>query len=395
MSIEVKTQITQNGGDEQAAGVQTRQTPPAKPADVITGMQDTLLEVLSTRSPVRKLWAKLWKRNHPELQKVYGVIHSHLVELQRLLLLRQADQNAHSKAVEQQMQNVLNENYRDLSSMNIQAAWEYAATLERFLLLLGDDEYLLTRLVNEEQREKKAKLGSWSEYLDPERLSELLGAFKISPVTKEARARAVENLCYLYAERSRYMRHQRAREDLKADYLNRLTFILTILLLLLLQSIYLSAQTNTGGLSKSIGEFLWSLLSLNSRIDLQHQVIRNALVAAATGALGSTLSGFYRLRDEQGSITALRSFRSAMWAQPFVGAVIGVVLWLLLKSGIVGLGATTSATVDNIPWSNLSIYCFLAGFSEPFFLGVVQRVAGAADKDGKMATKKETDNKTP
>ncbi len=98
----------------------------------------------------------------------------------------------------------------------------------------------------------------------------------------------------------------------------------------------------------------------------------------ATGALGSTLSGFYRLRDEEGSITALRSFRSAMWAQPFVGAVIRVLLWLLVKSGGVAFGVTNGGMADNILWANLSIYCFLAGFSEPFFLGVVQRVAGAA-----------------
>jgi hypothetical protein len=62
----------------------------------------------------------------------------------------------------------------------------------------------------------------------------------------------VGSLC-AYAERSRYLRHQRAREELKADYLNRLIFILMVLLLLLLQSIYLAAKTDPAGLSKTFG----------------------------------------------------------------------------------------------------------------------------------------------
>jgi hypothetical protein len=113
--------------------------------------------------------------------------------------------------------------------------------------------------------------------------------------------------------------------------------------------------------------------------------VRLFIVAAFTGGIGSVLSGFFKLRDKVVGIHDLRSFKAAMRAQPFVGATIGVVFYLLVASGIFSLGAVKSSPNDPaiLPWSLLGIYCFFAGFSEPFFLGVVQRVAGAADKQGK------------
>jgi hypothetical protein len=404
MSQEISTKLVVPNGDREeiaaskplqkpAASLVNKDEPDAETIEALQKIEKDMLRILSKRSRLRKLWMKIWKRSHPELMKVYGIIHNHLVEIQRLLILRQESPPANFKAIEQQLQPLLNQEYEELRAINIHAAWEYAGALERFLLLLGDDEYLLTRLIAEERREKKAALGSWSEYLDREKLAELLKEFKSQPVEPKTRSRVVESLSYIYAERIRYTRHQRAREELKADYLNGLTFFLTLLLLLLLQCVYLAAKTNAGaGLITSVGNLFWSLLTFNFVINLQSQEIRNALVAGITGALGSTLSGFYKLRDEEGGITALRSFRSAMWAQPFVGAVVGVLLWLLLLSGMIAIGVSSPGQGGDILWTKLSVFCFLAGFSEPFFLGLVQRVAGAADKATSTA-KKNAENK--
>jgi len=378
-SAETKSSTSSNGVDA------------AKPGDGGEGplhrVEDGLLRVLSARSQKSKPWRRLWPRN-PELQKVCGVIYNNLIEVQRLLTLRRANPPADFQVIEQQIKSFINETEDDLRSLTVHSAWEYAAALERFQLLLGDDEYIYTHLCNEDQREKKAKPGAWSEYLNPEKsLKVLIEEYdKPRPVPQVVRARAVECLSFLYAERSRYLRHQRAREELKAKYLLGLTISLALLLLLLLQGLYLATKGDVAnGLSTNIRDLFWSVVTFKFWIDLQNLDIRNALIAAATGALGSTLSGFYKLRDEAGGLNVLRSFKSAMSAQPFVGAVVGVLLWLLLKSSIVTLGPSGQGIV----WTNLAIYCFLAGFSEPFFLGLVQRVAGAADKD-KSAPKKET-----
>jgi hypothetical protein len=353
----------------------------------IQRVQDDLVKALSKRSWLRK-------RNPPELQTVYGVIYNNLVEIQRMLILRQTSPPANFKVIEQQVRSFLNDSYDDLLSMEIHGAWEYAAALERFLLLLGDDEYIFTRLTSEGQREKKLMPGSWSTYLTPETLTGLLEAYKARPVRREVRSRAVECLAFLYAGRSRYLRHQRTLEEIKASYFHWFILYLAVLLLLLLQCVYLAEKGDNRsalGFSKSIVELLKSLVTFQLTIDLRSTLIRNALVAAATGALGSTLSGFYKLRDEKGGLNVLRSFRAAMWAQPFVGAVVGTLLLLVLQSGIVTLGKPDPS--GSLPWSNLAFFCFLAGFSEPFFLGIVQRVAGAADKAPEAAGKKKEEVK--
>jgi hypothetical protein len=58
-----------------------------------------------------------------------------------------------------------------------------------------------------------------------------------------------------------------------------------------------------------------------------------------------------------------------------VGAVAGLVILLVLESGAVALGNGTSSS-----WASQALFAFAAGFSEPFFLGVVEKVAVIPDK---------------
>lgn len=342
--------------------------------------QDELLTALSKPPRFEEGWWKVWRwrRRDPELLSVYGVIYSHLGEIQRLMLMRMTDPLPGLGFVEKQLQKILDQHRVQVRTFDVHAAWEFAASLERVLLLLGDKNYIVTRLEGEQEKVNTKQPGSWVYYLGVEKLTALLAAYK-KGATHELRLQAVEHLAFLYWSRSCYLRTQRAREELKADYLNRLTFVLTILLLLLLEAICISV--NGDYWNRSSPRFS-DVVNLRFQLDLHHELIREAIVAAMTGAIGSTLSGFYKLRDEAGGIAMLRSFRSAMWAQPFVGATVGMLLMLFIVSGILtfatgGPPAGTSVTTN---WIILGIYCFIAGFSEPFFLGVVARVAGAADK---------------
>ncbi|HKQ51626.1 MAG TPA: hypothetical protein VJT74_04600 [Pyrinomonadaceae bacterium] len=367
MSANVSTtHIAPNGDDETngADGAAPLKPAAAKCLDTqpLHDLTNNILLTLAKQARLRKWWVKYSKKISPELLKVYGIIHGHLVEVQRLLALKEMKSAGSSAALESQYRSLLAPKTDELRDINIHAAWEYAGALERFLLTAGDEEYLYTRLLAEDRRERTSKLGAWSEYLACEKLAELLKDFKTRPVPPNSISRAREYLSYVYAGRIRYARHERAREELRASYLNRLTIFLTSLLFLLLLCIKL----------------------------VESQRLNSVVTASVMGALGSTLSGFYKLRDEAGGITALRAFRSAMWAQPFVGAVVGVLLWFLLQSGMVTIGAGSSGGEPS--WTKLSLLCFVAGFSEPFFLGLVQRVAGAADKAG-GAPRKDEENK--
>ncbi|HEX8719589.1 MAG TPA: hypothetical protein VF736_03015 [Pyrinomonadaceae bacterium] len=351
--------------------------------DLLRGRQDEFLACLARPSWAQKLWRKATKRTPPELLKVYGIIYNHLGEVQRLLAERAAAPPQGFDRVERHLRTLLGNSYEHSRSVNVHAAWEFAGALERVLLLLGDDDYLLTRLESERERVRQKPVGSWGQYLAVEKLDKLLEQYRGGGGDAGRRARAVESLAYLSVRRSAFERSRRAREELKADYLNRLTFVLTLLLLLLLEAVYIASAEGDGRFSQSLTGFFQMVRSLDLKLDLSSNVVRSALVAAMTGALGSTLSGFYKLRDETGGIATLRSFRSAMWAQPFVGATVGVLLMLLLMSGVLALG--TGGGPPKPAWLSLAVYCFFAGFSEPFFLGVVQRVAGAADKKAPSA----------
>jgi len=91
--------------------------------------------------------------------------------------------------------------------------------------------------------------------------------------------------------------------------------------------------------------------------------------------LGATLSGTMRIRDDLRDLDDLRSFWPAMRVQPLVGATAGLVVLLLMESGALDIGRD-----DSGHWAGRALLAFAAGFSEPFFLGLVQRVAVVPDK---------------
>lgn len=98
---------------------------------------------------------------------------------------------------------------------------------------------------------------------------------------------------------------------------------------------------------------------------------RGGLVAAFAGALGASLSGAYKLRDQAPRVSELRVFGYLFAVQPLLGAAAGVFVALVLSSGIL-----TVADGGN-EWATRAVVAFVAGFSEPFLLKVVDRVAGS------------------
>ena len=99
-------------------------------------------------------------------------------------------------------------------------------------------------------------------------------------------------------------------------------------------------------------------------------------MAAGLGALGGTLSSTLKIRD----IAELNSFRNIatfLRMQTLVGASFGLVTWLILVSGIVVVGSSDSS------WETRTAVSFVAGYSEPFLLGVLNRVMGLSNDVGR------------
>ena len=101
------------------------------------------------------------------------------------------------------------------------------------------------------------------------------------------------------------------------------------------------------------------------------------VVAGLAGALGSVLSGFFKLRDKLSKLRELRSFDGAVLAQPLVGATAGLFAYALVRAGILHLPPPDSQPTT----SSYVIYGFVMGFSEPFLLDVVGKVARGPGKD--------------
>jgi lipopolysaccharide export LptBFGC system permease protein LptF len=188
----------------------------------------------------------------------------------------------------------------------------------------------------------------WNAHFEAGELRELLDVYRSRRPTVAEHAQAVDRLTLLYLMREEAGRDRRARAALKYQYLTRLAPVLLVLLVGLGVAVNFATK----------GNFLETIL-----------------LTACAGALGSTLSGVFKVRDQLVRLNELRGFWPAMRVQPIVGACAGLIVFLILDSKAIELGAGSSVT-----WSGRGVLAFAAGFSEPFFLGIVQRVAVVSDR---------------
>jgi hypothetical protein len=163
--------------------------------------------------------------------------------------------------------------------------------------------------------------------------------------SSEKDARALVRALWRYD--AQQLANDRLLRRTRSDYLDRLTLIMIPLVVLLVAMIALAAK-------------------------FPRAVIVVLLLTAFAGAAGSILGGVLRFRDLS-DLTNIRDLTVGTLAQPFVGAVAALFIFLLLESRIVVLpGISTTGPPS---WQALGVYGFVAGFSEPFFLGILRRVA--------------------
>jgi hypothetical protein len=290
----------------------------------LDALQRTLLVLLAKRR-------RETLQDDPELKKVLGLVHEYVEDVRRL-----RPTSPHGSDADVALARLIDVDERQLRERD--AAWAIADGLKRALVRLGNDEYRRERLMAEDRRRTAGDRA----------------------IVDLPRQDAIEALLFQYQRRSDESRHREARRRIKARYLLHVGLLLT----LLVPALFVAAVQSTDLEWWTIGE------------------------VALAGAVGATLSGLRRIRDELSAIEDLRTFRPAMLVQPLVGAAFALVIVMLLKAGLLGLTLPTGAAQ---PYA-LAVFAFVAGFSEPFVIGVVGRVAALADDTGSSPSKAPPDS---
>jgi hypothetical protein len=114
---------------------------------------------------------------------------------------------------------------------------------------------------------------------------------------------------------------------------------------------------------------------------------RGWLATATLGAAGAVLSVLQRLGGLDLSPEGeTQSFRRQGWFRPTIGALLGVVSYILLKGGLISI-ASPAATADKVLY--FGGIAFLAGFSERFAQDMLTgTAAGGATRAGAAAGRK-------
>lgn len=290
-----------------------------------------------------------WRRERPagpELKQALGFIHAELEQTRRLLALPPDPLSLRSSAIRDELRSLLR---GDVECLSIDGAWELCGALKRINLYLGDASYVGTQLRYELHRPAGDRHG-WTRLSPAAELRRLVRRYDNETVTGADHRRTVNLLNNLYLLRAEAGRNGRARAALKCHYLHCLAPLLLVLVAAL--------GVSYGSTGASPG--------------------RLVVLTAAAGALGSTLSGVFRVRDHLARLDELRNFWPTMRVQPLTGACAGLFVLLALASKTIAIGSTSSPSGSLTP-AGLALIAFAAGFSEPFFLGIIQRVAGGPD----------------
>jgi hypothetical protein len=237
------------------------------------------------------------------------------------------------------------------SLRDLDAVLEVNERWDQLLIEVGDEDYIFPLLESEHaRRDTGTPVVTWRTLYGAGQPKSLASYLKGEDVTEQDLAAARNRLAALYRTRLSWYLLYRARARMKGRILLWLAVALGILVGLFALTIAIAESGST-----------WSDL----------------LLAGVAGAVGATMSGTFKLRDQVAGLNALREFKAIAVVQPLLGAASALFLLLVLESGLVQIGE------GDLTWAKIGAVGFVAGFSEPFFLGVVGRVAGIEEDEKK------------
>lgn len=238
-------------------------------------------------------------------------------------------------------------------------AWELADMLEIELIRLGDPVYIFM-LLKAQQKADITDTHRWEKHFQSRDLDTLIDSYTHSKLQNcQHLLEARRFLEYLRQEQVSEYRRDRAKAQLRGIYLGRMALILA-LILPFLSYFYIVATQWKDNLAYLL------------------------LVVLLSGATGSILSHAFKLgkqplhadtndniHEQPLGIRKLISEWKVFIAQPFIGATAALVLFLIFKSGLIQIGG-----MKELGPEVYGLIAFLAGFSEAYFIGILDKVAG-------------------
>lgn len=301
-------------------------------ADSVADLESDLARRLNTPSSRRRFWL-LASRVDPEVVRVWGRIQESLSDL-ALLLVRT---NVAQHGADAKLASLLRSKPVDREQWTLAFARSFDHALRAVVPLFADEAYLRSTILTAKTSKRLQKSFGAERAKQIERLVE----------NGELDSRKVETLAFalrrVALDRANKRRKDHARTAVRSELLKRM---LGPLLIMVAITTFVFAKADDGK--------AWSVV-----------------VALTSGALGSILSGSFRLRDEVTRLTDLRAFSPGVWVQPLLGAAAGLFAFLIVRAGLLRL----PSTADVASVTGYGVYGFLAGFSEPFLLGIVKRLS--------------------
>jgi hypothetical protein len=296
---------------------------------------------------------------HPELMKALTRLAARLVELQRAIELSDSEEPW-------PLESAMNLVNRATGELGLDAAWELAEELKIELLWFQPNEHLWAQL-EESQLTRPVAGDRWNPGYLAEDMETLRAQYQeqarkgLRP-PRMWRSMAVEVLASRYQAQIESFRHARALARLRARYFLLLLGVLALVLFLAVRAI------------------LGASAAPSPRQSL--------FVTLAAGALGAVLSGVYKLRDRMKSIRDLHSSWATFLIEPLVGATAGLLLFAVLGSGYVTFANLSPGDLGPVHYAVLG---FVAGYAEPFLLGIVERISHLGEE---RKTSEEKEGKT-
>jgi hypothetical protein len=161
--------------------------------------------------------------------------------------------------------------------------------------------------------------------------------------------------------------------DLQVSRLNRAIIYVTVgwVLLLAIVPFVSVAQTGAGG------DVIWPVFSFGYRdwFDL----LFGAFGLSVVGAVGGIVSGMFSVRNSTTTLLEYRTSLKRMALKPLVGAVAALTLYFFLGADVIsGVAITTAGTYV--------VAAFLAGFSERYFLRVLDKAGESTETSRETST---------
>jgi hypothetical protein len=287
----------------------------------------------------------------PELRKILQRLYGVTDELLRLCTITESDDGTEPPGLtDQQRQRALDLMTIDPSTLSLDAGLEVFDAFDRLMVEVGDARYLCAEV----EAELRLQPGSttwvtWRSLFGdakdakPPALTTYYTGVPPDPTELEALRGMLGTLRRVRTDD--YQVH-RSRQRLRATNLHVLSVLLLPIVVVL------------GWLIVSAGDVPADQVGL----------------VAVCGAAGAIVAGTIKARSQLVRGTDLRAFRSGILSQLLVGAGSALFLLLILESGVVEFGLVNA-------WASQAVAGFVAGFSEPFVLRTVERVARLGAED--------------